>query len=655
MTNILPPLNAEWLETDGLGGFSSGTVRKARSRRYHALLNVALRPPTDRVVLVNGLETWVQTSNGQFPLSTQHYAPGVDHPAGEQFLVTFTTEPWPTWRWTLPDGVTIERQLFMPHGRPAVATSWRLIRGNQPVRLFARPLLSGRDHHHLHHENPDFRFATEFRDGGVLWHPYASLPAIFCQHNGAFRLEPLWYRQFLYVAERERGLDDIEDLASPGVLSWNLTAQQPAIAIFAAILDPGRSVAPLASSPDAELTFAAWESAERQRRDAFASPLERAADQYIVRRVGTATTASGQSIIAGYPWFTDWGRDTFIAMRGLCLALGRFDVAEDILVAWSQHVSEGMIPNRFPDHAAEPEYNSVDASLWYVIVACEFLAAAAHAGYTIEDDRRQQLIEAVLAILAGYHQGTRYRIHCDTDGLLAAGEPGVQLTWMDAKVGDWVVTPRSGKPVELQALWLNALRLGAEFDPQWTSVLDRGYQSFAERFWNGDQGCLFDVIDIDHQRGVNDSSVRVNQVLAVGGLPFAVLKGARAAAVVRVAEERLWTPAGPRTLAPGSINYSPRYSGGVLQRDGAYHQGTVWPWWSGPFIEAWVRVRGDTAAAKAEAKTRFFDSLTARLHVAGLGHLAEIADAEPPHTPRGCPFQAWSLGEYLRLQEVVLR
>ncbi len=388
-------------------------------------------------------------------------------------------------------------------------------------------------------------------------------------------------------------------------------------------------------------------AAERKRRS-FPSRLERAADVYVVQRKG------GKTIVAGYPWFTDWGRDTFIALRGLCLATGRLDDARDILVQWAGAVSEGMLPNRFPDAAETAEYNSVDASLWFVVAVDEYVQAMHAEQRRVAPSDLAALRAAVNVILDGYTKGTRYRIGCDTDGLLAAGEPGVQLTWMDAKVGDWVVTPRIGKPVEVQALWLNALKIGGGFSERWATAFRLGCAAFRTRFWDEDHGYLYDVVDPDHRPGTADATFRPNQIFAVGGLPFAVLDGAPARRVVDAVEARLLTPLGLRSLAPGEAGYAAHYQGSVRERDGAYHQGTVWPWLLGPFVEAWVRVRGGTRQAKQEARARFLAPLLQHRDEAGLGHISEIADGDPPHTPRGCPFQAWSVGEALRLDLSVL-
>jgi predicted glycogen debranching enzyme len=387
---------------------------------------------------------------------------------------------------------------------------------------------------------------------------------------------------------------------------------------------------------------------ENRRRFAFETPLDLAADAYIVSR------GRGKTIVAGYPWFTDWGRDTFISMRGLCLATGRLDDARGILLEWAKTVSHGMVPNRFTDTGDKPEFNSVDASLWFIVAVHDFLRVSERASFRVSDEERSLLQAAVRDILEGYAAGTRHGIRCDEDGLLAAGEPGVQLTWMDAKVDDWVVTPRIGKPVEVQALWYNALRIGSIHEARWGSRAEAVRRAFEAKFWNAERGCLFDVVDADHIPGRTDAAIRPNQVFAVGGLPFALLKGARARAVVDAAEKHLVTPLGLRSLAPCEPGYRGRFGSTVLERDGAYHQGMVWCWLIGPFVEAWVRVRGNSAEAKIEARQRFIAPLQAHLQEAGLGHVSEVADGDAPHEPAGCPFQAWSLGELIRLHRVVL-
>ena len=581
------------------------------------------------MVLVNGLESWLETGAGAVALSAQRYAPDVVHPDGAERIESFTVEPWPHWTFRLPDGGLVEHGLLVQPGRAATFLYWRLVEGRGGT-LAVRPLVSGRDYHALHHENPAFLFAAEVADGRVVWRPYPGLPAIVARANGAYAHQPDWYRSFLYTEERERGLDCVEDLASPGVFRWDLARGEAVLVLAAEGHEPPEDLG-------------AVRATEERRRRRFPSRLHRAADQYLVRR------GSGKTIVAGYPWFTDWGRDTFIALRGLCLATGRLDDARAILLEWAGAVSDGMLPNRFPERGETPEFNAVDAALWYVVAVHEFLEAVPRPATA----DRQRLVGTVEAILTGYAAGTRYRIGVDGDGLLAAGEPGVQLTWMDARVGDRVVTPRTGKPVEVQALWLNALRIGSAFSERWAEPHARGLRAFAARFWDEERGHLADVADVDHRAGVVDATFRPNQIFAVGGLPFAVLEGERARRVVDAVQARLVTPLGLRSLAPGEPGYVGRYAGGVPERDGAYHQGTVWPWLMGAFVEAWVRVRGGTPAARAEARARFLDPLLAHLDDAGLGHLPEIADGDPPHTPRGCPFQAWSVGEALHLMRLL--
>ena len=636
--------DAEWLEADGLVGFASGTASGRRTRRYHALLLAAATPPTGRFVLVNGFDAHVKTASGTFALSSQRYRPGVTHPDGERRIEEFGYDPWPHWVFHLEDGTRIEHEFFVPRCSSAVALRWRRKNGDGPATLIVRPFFSGRDYHALHRENPVFRFEPAIDGVKVLWRPYQGVPGTLAYSNGRYEHRPEWYRDFLYCAETERGFVDAEDLAAPGEFHFDL-ASGAAVLLLAAQDVP---VAFTANGFPAEVCYGLLRSREEARRATFPSPLHRAADAYLVRR------GRGKTILAGYPWFTDWGRDTFIALRGLCLATGRLDDAQQILLDWAGNVSEGMLPNRFPDRGAEPEFNSVDASLWYIVAVHDYLAAAARRGEPVSADVRDRLAAAVQAILSGYAHGTRHGIHADNDGLLAAGEPGVQLTWMDAKIGDLVVTPRIGKPVEVQALWLNALWIGSQFAPVWRTTFDLGRATFAERFWNDAAGCLYDVIDVEHRRGTADASFRPNQVFAVGGLPRALLDGARARQVVDAIEARLVTPLGLRTLAPEEPGYRPQYAGGFRERDTAYHQGTAWPWLLGPFVEAWVHVRGGTTAAKREARRRFVEPLLRHQNEAGLGHVSEIADGDAPHRPNGCPFQAWSLGELLRLELDVL-
>lgn len=640
-------LQAEWLSANGLGGFASGTVGAGRTRRYHALLLSA--NAQGRFVLVSGFDAWVETTDGTYPLSSQHYADGVVHPDGRPYVDDFTHDPWPKWNYRIPGPVQIEHQLLVPYQSDSVVLSWRMVSGPPDARLVLRPLLAMRDYHGLCRHDAAFRFEAATSADRVRWTPRPEMPSVEVHSNGRYEHEPVWYYDFLYPVEQQRGLDHAEDLASPGTFRWDL-AREEAVWIASAVPDASPPSAPgtAAEEEPAPARCTRLRENHRRRQNAFGNRLERAADAYLIR--------SGQrrTIVAGYPWFTDWGRDTFIAVRGLCLATGRLGDCQEILLAWSECVDNGMLPNRFPDRGADPEFNSVDASLWYIIAVDDFLQTARQYGHRVTDDVAERLNHAVQAILSGYARGTRFGIRADDDGLLAAGQPGVQLTWMDAKVDDWVVTPRTGKAVEVQALWINALAIASPWSDRWSDMYQQATESFRHRFWNEDRRCLYDVIDVDHQPGRVDDSIRPNQIFALGGLPRTLLDGEQARGVLETVERQLVTPLGLRTLAPDDPRYHPVHHGGIRQRDGAYHQGTAWLWLAGAWMEAWLRWHGDSASARQQVQRRWVQPLIDHIDHAGLGHLSEIADGDAPHTPRGCPFQAWSLGELLRIQNRVL-
>ncbi|MDR5739296.1 amylo-alpha-1,6-glucosidase [Caballeronia sp. LZ016] len=621
----------EWLEADAHGGFASGTVGTTRTRRYHALLLTATQPPAGRVVLVNGVEAWLDVDGARVPLTMQRYAPDVLYPDASAQLDAFDISPWPTWRYRIGENVVAVAEAFVAKESGETVLRWRLEGAPTQAALHVRPLISGRDYHALHRENASFDFDASVDGERVHWRPYGALPAIGATSNGVYEHAPDWYRNFQYVRERERGLDDIEDLATPGVFHFDLASGEAVLILHADTGDDPpreRDALALASRLDAR---------ERERRAAFGSRLARSADAYVVAR------KHGRTIIAGFPWFTDWGRDTFISMRGLLLASGRHEDAESILLEWTDTLSEGMLPNRFPDSGGLPEYNSVDASLWFAIAVHDYLATGHAPAATTA-----RLQHTVDAILEGYTRGTRFDIVADGDGLLRAGVPGVQLTWMDAKAGDCVVTPRIGKPVEVQALWINALSIASAWNARWQPMRDRARQAFQTRFVDPATHALYDVVDADHEPGKLDRSIRPNQIFAVGGLPHAIVDGEIARAVIAQVEAHLLTPLGLRTLAPSDPAYRSRYAGGLMDRDGAYHQGTVWPWLMGPFVEAWLRVHG-----AAGVRERFLAPLHAHLDQYGIGHVSEVADGEAPHTPGGTPFQAWSLAELLRIGKLI--
>jgi predicted glycogen debranching enzyme len=632
----------EWLEADGLGGFANSTTSGVRTRRYHALLLTATTPPSSRMVLVNGFDAWIEAEEELFWLSSQRYAPDVLTP--NESLESFQFQPWPLWRFRISEEIWLDHEIFVPRGQSMVVLSWRLCgRINQSFSLSVKPFLSGRDFHTTHHENKFFRFEPSEGGDTLRWEPYPGVPAIICRSRGSYQHAPTWYRNFLYIAEYERGLDFLEDLAAPGTLTWQLDNQnREAVLTFSAegFAETGPS--------NLEKWVAELRSTERERREQIRDPIERASESYFVRR------GTGRTIIAGYPWFGDWGRDTFISIRGLGIAVNRLEWVRDILLEWTNAVSQGMLPNLFPDRGIVPEYNSVDASLWYIIAVGDFLAAASGSPDLVNEMAEQRLRNAIDAILLGYQTGTRFNIRADNDGLLAAGVPGVQLTWMDAKFEGKVMTPRIGKPVEVQALWINGLAIAKRFSPKWEHLFEKAVRTFENRFWNEAKHQLFDVVDVDHRPGTVDPLTRPNQIFAVGGLPFSLLSETHARQVVDSVEAHLWTPTGLRSLAPGEPGFTAQYTGSPFARDSAYHQGPVWPWLAGAFIEAWVRVRGNTSEAKQEARTRFLDPFRSLSCRAGLNHLPEITDAVEPYFPRGCPFQAWSVGEFLRIDRGIL-
>jgi predicted glycogen debranching enzyme len=626
----------EWLETNGLGGYASSTLAAANTRRYHGLLVAAVHPPVGRFVLLSKLEEVVVLDGQRYELSANQY-PGVVHPQGFRYLKQFRLDPFPVFTFQL-ENVEIEKTVFMVHGENTTVVQYRLLGpATAACTIEIRPLIAFRDYHSTTHQNGALNSCVTEEPGIASVQPYAALPALFFGHNATqVDARGCWYRHFEYLEEQRRGLDFVEDLFSPLLLRFNL--------------HPGEAATIVASTEkrvaaQAEL----YRRQEITRRKALArnvasdpviQSLVTAADQYIVSR------GEQKTVIAGYHWFGDWGRDTMIALPGLALSTGRPEIAKSILRTFAQHVDQGMLPNRFPEAGETPEYNTVDGALWF------FEAARAYLEHTNDARFVQETLFPVLSDIIAWHvRGTRYGIKMDPSGLLSAGEPGVQLTWMDAKIGDWVVTPRSGKPVEIQALWYNALcvmqGLAQQFGDEparkrYHSMAGVTRWSFNRLFWNGEGGCLYDVVN----GGPPDASIRPNQIFAVS-LPYSMLCEERARKVVEVVERELLTPYGLRTLARSDSRYRPRYEGGVFDRDSAYHQGTVWPWLLGPFITAYLKANAYSQEARQRA-AGWLASVIELTREKGLGQICEILDGDPPHRPCGCIAQAWSVAEILR-------
>lgn len=625
----------EWLETNGIGGFASSSIIGLNTRRYHGLLTAATKPPVGRLVLLSKLEETLIVDGTRHELGVNQY-PGTVHPRGYTYLKSFRLGPFPIFNYSVA-GVELEKRVFVVYGENTVVIRYAILnRPSAHCTLEVRPLIAYRDYHGTTHANPALNGHVMVEPGLASITPYHDLPALhFCHNAQDVDTAGSWYYNFEYERERERGLDFQEDLYNPFTLRFD---SNPSATIIASTLLRSVSEAP------------ALESQEGQRRDKlvaaipqdhqFERQLVTAADQFIVSR------GDQESVIAGYPWFGDWGRDTMIALPGLTLITGRSDEARRILLAFARVIDSGMLPNRFPDAGEQPEYNTVDATLWMFHAVHELLR------YTHDYEFvRANLYQPLTGVIAWHERGTRYGIAMTGDGLLRAGEPGVQLTWMDAKVGDWVVTPRHGKPVEIQALWYNALRVmehlakafhDRDGEARYSGMAARAQAAFPELFWNETDGCLCDVVSDSGP----DRSIRPNQIIAVS-LPYSMLDADGAARVVEVVEWELLTPYGLRTLSPRDPNYRGRFDGGPASRDSAYHQGTVWPWLLGPFLTAYTKVHGNTPEVR-DRVDRFLQPLREHLWQAGLGQISEVFDGDSPHRPGGCFAQAWSVAEVLR-------
>jgi predicted glycogen debranching enzyme len=638
----------EWLVTNGLGGYASGTVGGFLTRRYHALLVAALPAPLGRTVLVSRLDERVRLTGGAIGwLSRVGTSP--------RNMVTHfqLAGGLPVWRYEL-EGTAIEKRLIMPRWQNTVLVSYRVLLAPTPIRLGIRPHLLARPHE----ATVDYALPASpvlLARGGYLEAALdSSVPPIVMalrDHASAFTLHPEVTKDIPYLLEQQRGYASVGDAWSPGYFKLDL--EEGERATFIASTETTASL-------DAIATEAALD-AEVQRRsrllvaagkaglDPLCAELVLAADQFVIEpatRAAEATRARAagddtRSVIAGYHWFTDWGRDTMIGLEGLTLCTGRLSEARGILLTFARHLRDGLIPNLFPEGDQEGRYNTADATLWFFHAVDRYVSASN------DVDTLRDLLPSLDEVVRLHVTGTRFGIHVDDDGLLTQGAPGVALTWMDAKVGDWVVTPRRGKTVEINALWFNAVRLLAD----WRRTFDRDAadldtvarltrESFNRRFWFAAGGYLYDIVDGESG---DDASLRPNQILALS-LHHPVLEQERWQRIVDVVAERLLTPYGLRTLASGHADFKAQYFGDLRARDAAYHQGTVWAWLIGPFIDAWLRVYPERHA-DAHSLLAAFDT---HLSDACVGSISEVFDATEPYAARGCVAQAWSVAEVLR-------
>ncbi|MGK7893512.1 MAG: amylo-alpha-1,6-glucosidase [Xenococcus sp. (in: cyanobacteria)] len=662
-SNLEISQSREWLVTNGIGGYASGTIAGVLTRRYHGLLVAALKPPVARTLLFSKLEEIIQYHGQSYNLSANRWADGSIEPQGylniESFCLEGTT---PVWNFAFADGL-LEKRIWMQQGVNTTYIRYSFLRGSQPVTLSLKALVNYRDHHGKT-EGKSLFSIIQYSQQSLEIKAFADAATLYLfvnqensENNFSWEINNIWYRDFALAVEEYRGLDYRED---------HLHAATGKI-----ILQPGDSITVIASTEskpqlDSKASLQAKKHRESklinlwyysnflstkpntQQSNPWIEQLVLAADQFIVDRP-LSDNPQGKTIIAGYPWFTDWGRDTMIALPGLTIATGRYEIAKTILLTFAKYVDRGMLPNLFPDAGETPAYNTVDATLWYFEAIRSYYAA------TQDREFLAELFPLLTEIIDWHIKGTRYKIQMDDDGLLYAGETGVQLTWMDAKVGDWVVTPRIGKPVEINALWYNALVCMVYFS-RILGKLGNKYQELAtktrshfSKFWYEAGGYCYDVIDSPEG---NDTSFRPNQIFAVslptkdpvvGAIHESPLESWQQKMVVDKVGQKLLTSYGLRSLDVSDSNYVGIYGGDQLQRDGSYHQGTTWGWLIGHFVQAHLRVYNDPELARS-----FIEPMANHLQDACIGSISEIFDGDVPFTPRGCFAQAWSVAEVLR-------
>ncbi len=639
--------NREWLVANGIGGFAMGTISGMLTRRYHGLLVAALNPPLGRTLMLTKLDETVEYGGQYYPLYVDRWfgddedEPGLTEPFGHYNLERFRLEgTTPTWTYAFSDAV-LEKRIWMELGENTTYIQYKVIRASNSISIYPKAMINYRDYHKTTIAE-DLETEVEIIDNGLkITMEEGSVPLYLKASRGEIYPQEEWHEDYFYSNEEFRG--------QPDVVEDHLN-----IADFAITLEQGESVTIVASTTDkadlngdgAYARRAAHEANLIKQAERIQGTLGEdirqlvlAADQFIVQRPRPGGP-DGHSIIAGYPWFSDWGRDTMIGIPGLTVCSGREEIAKSILRTYARYVDKGMLPNRFPDGNQEPEYNTADASLWY------FQAIRTYFEGTEDVEFLRELYPVLQDILRWHQRGTRYSIGVDPeDNLLHAGEEGVQLTWMDAKAGDWVVTPRIGKAVEINALWYNALRnmchfskkLG--FSPVAYDELAAKVKTSFSKFWIEDKGYCFDVIDGPDG---NEDHLRPNQLLAVS-LSYSPLEPDQQKKVLNICAQRLLTSHGLRSLAADDPGYIGTYKGDVRERDEAYHQGTVWAWLIGPFIAAHLRVYKDPEMARS-----YLAPALRHLRDHGLGSISEIFDGDAPFNPRGCPAQAWSVAEYLR-------
>jgi predicted glycogen debranching enzyme len=640
-TNFGVATQKEWIETNGLGGYASSTITGINTRGYHGLLIAATKPPLQRMLLLSKIEETFIIGNKRYEISSNQY-PNAIYPEGYKYLDSFQLDPFPTFRYIIDDTI-IEKTIFMLHGENVTFINYRLLESNQNVIAELRPLVACRDFHGRMHEwlNPEINLSF---DNEVMSMEMNGLKLNIMLQNGKFIYQPYWYRDFEYEIEEQRGQESHEDLYSPGYFNDEIE-HGIEISLIVTTDDPHKFDMEKSRSYEISRRFVFTKNGILakipEQFQQCVSSLLAASDQFIVRR------GDYHSIIAGYHWFGDWGRDSMISLTGLVLVPERYEIAEEILLNYAKYCDQGMIPNCYPEFDEKPQYNSVDASLWFIYAAKKYLDYTDNILFV-----ENKLYDTISDIVRNYREGTRYNIHTDTDGLLYAGQNGTQLTWMDAKIGDIAFTPRIGKPVEINALWFNALKFMEELSiklehkgnsQMYSELSEKTKQSFNERFWNENESCLYDCIDGDQI----DDSIRPNQIFAIS-LPYPVLENDKMLSVLDIVKRELLTPYGLRSLSPKDEKYIGFYQGDQFSRDRAYHQGTVWAWLLGAFIDAYIRVHGHNKDSVGFIHSLICGFSKKHIYDAGLGSISEIFDGNSSHYPRGCIAQAWSIAEILR-------
>ncbi len=629
----------EWLITNGIGGYASGSLICSNSRRYHGLLIAALKPPTSRYLLLSNLLEDIIIDDTSVSLSSFKTLDGYVN-EGYAYLQRVQYNFLPEFVYSYKD-IIIKKKIAMKYGENTTVVQYEIRNGSKAATLKLTPLVNSRDHHHKNHREY-LKFSTQEKQGEVTIYPEDSHIKLRIGVNiGEYqKLEDCYFYNMLYTIEQERGLDNCEDHFIPGYFNISLKPSETKVISFIATTESYDVFKIEASQIIKEEEGRLIELLEKKAyNNKLCRRLVLAADNFIVYRNSTKS----KTVIAGYPWFTDWGRDTMIAFSGLTLATGRYEDAKDILYTFSKYVNYGLLPNMFPDDGEQPAYNSVDAALWYFEAVMSYLEYTQD--YSFIKDKIYNCLKEICSSFIG---GTIFDIKMTEDGLVTAGNQHTQLTWMDAKVGGWVVTPRHGKAVEINALWYNALmimsKLAKKFEDKdiYLELANKAKESFDKVFWNDKDGCLYDVVN---ELG-KDTSIRPNQIIAIG-LTYAVVTEDKAKKIVEKVWEQLYTPYGLRSLSKDSSNYRGVYSGDVLSRDGAYHQGTVWTWPLGRFIKAYVRVNDSSQQARKNALD-FIMPFVDHIKDSGLGSISEIFDGDAPYYPRGCFAQAWSVSEILR-------